>query len=218
MGRSGSVAIGEHDAQSPSLVRLVREAQRPAPASPAALETAGSGIPEPDDEGPLYVARRKVYPQRVKGTYRTIKWIVLCITLGIYYGLPFLRWDRGLNAPNQAVLVDLPSRRLYFFFVEIWPQEVYYLTGLLIIAALTLFLMNAVAGRVWCGYLCPQTVWTDLYQTIDRFFAARDRHEQSSRRRAPRASTWFGSSWPGGPAAPGYSISQTRRRWCTILR
>jgi cytochrome c oxidase accessory protein FixG len=181
---SDSVAIGEHDAQSPSLVRLVREAQRPMPASPAALETAGSGVPDPDDEGPLYVARRKVYPQRVKGTYRTIKWIVLCITLGIYYGLPFLRWDRGLNAPNQAVLVDLPSRRFYFFFVEIWPQEVYYLTGLLIIAALTLFLMNAVAGRVWCGYLCPQTVWTDLYQTIERWFEG-DRREHLLRDRGP---------------------------------
>src|SRR3974390_2651122 len=94
---SDSVAIGEHSAQSPSLVRLVREAQRMTPASPAAPETASSGIPDPDDEGPLYIARRKVYPQRVKGTYRTIKWIVLCITLGIYYGLPFLRARAGLS-------------------------------------------------------------------------------------------------------------------------
>ena len=140
--------------------------------------------PEPDDEGPLYVARKKVYPQRVKGTYRTIKWIVLCVTLGIYYGLPFLRWDRGPGAPDQAVLVDLPNRRFYFFFIEIWPQEVYYFTGLLILAAMALFLMNAVAGRVWCGYLCPQTVWTDLFQAIERWTEG-DRREHLLRDQQP---------------------------------
>jgi cytochrome c oxidase accessory protein FixG len=123
---------------------------------------------EPPEE-PLYVGRKKVYPQRVHGTFRRAKWIILFITLGVYYLTPFLRWHRGLGAPDQAVLIDLPNRRFYFFFIEIWPQEVYYLTGLLIIAAMTLFLMNAVAGRVWCGYLCPQTVWTDLFQSIERF-------------------------------------------------
>jgi len=122
-----------------------------------------------DDGSPLYEARRKIYPQRVHGFYRRIKWAVLCVTLGIYYLTPFIRWDRGPNAPGQAVLLDLPNRRFYFFFIEIWPQEVYYLTGLLIIAAMTLFLMNALAGRIWCGYLCPQTVWTDLFQAIERF-------------------------------------------------
>ena len=81
------------------------------------------------------------------------------------------------NEPTQAVLLDLPHRRFYFFFIEIWPQEVYYITGLLIIAALTLFLMNAVAGRIWCGYMCPQTVWTDLYLMTERWIEgdARDR-------------------------------------------
>src|SRR6201997_3668889 len=110
---------------------------------------------EPDYEQPLYAARKKVYPQSVRGTYRRVKWAVLCITLGIYYLLPFVRFDRGPNAPGQAVLIDFPNRRFYFFFIEIWPQEVYYLTGLLIIAAMTLFLMNALGGRIWCGYLCP---------------------------------------------------------------
>jgi cytochrome c oxidase accessory protein FixG len=80
-----------------------------------------------------------------------------------------VRWNRGPNAPDQAVLLDFPGRRFYFFFIEIWPQEVYFFTGLLIIAAMTLFLMNALAGRVWCGYLCPQTVWTDLFFAIERF-------------------------------------------------
>ena len=139
---------------------------------------------DPDWEPPLYEAQRKIYPQRVKGTYRTIKWIVLLITLGIYYGLPFVRWDRGPNAPNQAVLIDLDGGRFYFFFIEIWPQEVYYLTGLLVIASLVLFLMNAVAGRVWCGYLCPQTVWTDLFLAVERFFEG-DRRERMLADAAP---------------------------------
>ncbi len=140
--------------------------------------------PEPEDETPLYAARRKIYPQAVRGTYRNIKWAVLAVTLGIYYLLPFVRWDRGPTAPDQAVLIDFATRRFYFFFIEIWPQEVYYITGLLIIAALALFLMNAVAGRVWCGYLCPQTVWTDLFCAIERFVEG-DRREHLLRDRAP---------------------------------
>jgi cytochrome c oxidase accessory protein FixG len=131
----------------------------------------------PEFEPPLYAARRKIYPQSVHGTFRRIKWAVLIVTLAVYYFLPFVRWNRGPDAPDQAVLIDFPGRRFYFFFIEIWPQEVYFFTGLLIIAALTLFLMNAVAGRVWCGYLCPQTVWTDLFLTIERFVEG-DRREQ----------------------------------------
>ncbi len=130
-----------------------------------------------DDEAPSYQRHKKIYPQSVKGTFRRIRWIVLTVTLGIYYLTPFIRWDRGPGAPNQAVLIDLPGRRFYFFFIEIWSQEVYYLTGLLILAALALFLMNAVAGRVWCGYLCPQTVWTDLFLAIERWTEG-DRRER----------------------------------------
>ncbi len=115
------------------------------------------------DDGPLYEAAKKVYPQRVWGTYRRIKWIVLWIALGVYYVLPFIRWNRGPNLPDQAVLADIAHSRFYFFFIQIWPQEVYYFTGLLILAALILFLSNALFGRVWCGYACPQTVWTDLF-------------------------------------------------------
>jgi polyferredoxin len=126
---------------------------------------------------PLYAAAPKVYPQSVHGTYRRIKWILLVVTLGIYYLLPFVRWNRGPDEPSQAVRVDLTHRKFYFFFIEIWPQEVYYLTGLLILAAITLFLMNALAGRVWCGYLCPQTIWTDLFLATERFFEG-DRRER----------------------------------------
>ncbi|WP_294538243.1 cytochrome c oxidase accessory protein CcoG [uncultured Rhodoblastus sp.] len=119
--------------------------------------------------GPLYASRKKVYPQAVNGRFRRIKWAFMAFALGLYYLLPFVRWDRGPGAPSQAVMVDLTHRRFYFFFIELWPQEVYYFTGLLILAAFTLFLMNAVAGRVWCGYMCPQTVWTDLFYAIERW-------------------------------------------------
>jgi cytochrome c oxidase accessory protein FixG len=129
------------------------------------------------DEGPLYAAHKKVYPQATSGTFRNVKWGLMAVCLGIYYGLPFVRWDRGPEAPSQAVLVDFPNSRFYFFFVELWPQEVYYFTGLLILAAMALFLMNAVGGRIWCGYLCPQTVWTDLFYAVERLIEG-DRRER----------------------------------------
>ena len=115
----------------------------PQPSAPALSRLAAEAevrTPPPNDDGPLYAARRKIYPQRVHGTFRRIKWAVLLVTLGVYYLLPFVRWDRGPLAPHQAVLIDFPTRRFYFFFIEIWPQEVYYFTGLLIIAAMALFL------------------------------------------------------------------------------
>src|SRR5215211_9481226 len=139
---------------------------------------------EIDDYGPLYAARKKVYPQSVSGTFRRTKWGLMAFCLGVYYLLPFVRWNRGLGAPDQAVLIDLANTRFYFFFIELWPQEVYYFTGLLIIAAVTLFLVNAVAGRVWCGYLCPQTVWTDLFLAIERRIEG-DRREHMQRDVAP---------------------------------
>lgn len=159
---------------------------------------------------PLYAAAKKIYPAAVKGRLRTIKWTVLAITLGIYYFLPFIRWDRGPNAPDQAVLIDLAGRRAYFFFIEIWPQEVYYLTGLLVLAALTLFLMNALAGRVWCGYLCPQTVWTDLFLAVERVIEG-DRRDrilldkqgwtgEKIARKTMKHVAWIGIAWWTGGA------------------
>ncbi|MEZ5852272.1 MAG: cytochrome c oxidase accessory protein CcoG [Hyphomicrobiaceae bacterium] len=118
----------------------------------------------------LYAVRKNIYPRRARGQFRTIKWIVMAVTLGIYYALPWMRWDRGAELPNQAVLLDMANNRFFFFFLEIWPQEFYYVTGLLVLAALTLFLMTSVAGRVWCGYTCPQTVWTDVMIAIERFW------------------------------------------------
>jgi cytochrome c oxidase accessory protein FixG len=104
----------------------------------------------------------------VRGLYRRIKWVLLALMLAVYYLVPWLRWERGPSAPDQAVLIDLPGRRAYFFFIEIWPQEAYYLTGLLILAAIGLFLATSLLGRVWCGYACPQTVWTDLFMWVER--------------------------------------------------
>ncbi|UGA44665.1 cytochrome c oxidase accessory protein CcoG [Bradyrhizobium quebecense] len=121
-----------------------------------------------DEDGPLYAPRKKVFPQSVSGRFRSIKWRLMAVCLGVYYLLPFVRWHRGLGAPDQAVLIDFPNRRFYFFFIELWPQEVYYFTGLLVLAAFALFLMNALGGRIWCGYLCPQTVWTDLFYAVER--------------------------------------------------
>lgn len=116
----------------------------------------------------LYAARVKIFPKRVDGEFRRIKWLVMFVTLSIYYLTPWIRWDRGPHAPDQAVLIDFASRRFYFFFIEIWPQEFYYIAGLLIMAGLGLFLVTSVAGRAWCGYTCPQTVWVDLFLVIER--------------------------------------------------
>jgi cytochrome c oxidase accessory protein FixG len=119
-------------------------------------------------KGSLYAPRVRVYPKAVAGRFRALKWRLLALWLAIYYVLPWIRWDRGPNAPDQAVLLDLTNRRGYFFFIEIWPQEVFYLTGILILAAVGLFLVTSLAGRVWCGYACPQTVWTDLFMWVER--------------------------------------------------
>ena len=117
----------------------------------------------------LYAAREPVFPRRVSGVFRSLKWWIMGITLGIYYILPWIRWDRGPNMPDQAVLVDLASRRFFFFMIEIWPHEFYFVAGLLIMAGLGLFLFTSALGRVWCGYACPQTVWTDLFVLVERW-------------------------------------------------
>ena len=117
----------------------------------------------------LYASRVKIHPKDVHGTFRQLKWIVMAVTLGIYYLAPWLRWSRAEGAPDQAILIDLASRRFYFFFIEIWPQEFYYVAGLLIMAGVGLFLITSLFGRAWCGYACPQTVWTDLYMAVERW-------------------------------------------------
>jgi cytochrome c oxidase accessory protein FixG len=117
----------------------------------------------------LYVAREPIFPRRVKGPFRNLKWAIMVFTLGIYYVTPWLKWDRGPELPDQAVLVDMAGRRFFFFWIEIWPHEFYFIAGLLIMAGLGLFLFTSALGRVWCGYACPQTVWTDLFILVERW-------------------------------------------------
>jgi cytochrome c oxidase accessory protein FixG len=117
----------------------------------------------------LYAAREPVFPRRVRGRFRNLKWVIMAVTLGIYYVTPWIRWDRGPDLPDQAVLLDLANRRFYFFWIEIWPHEFYFVAGLLIMAGLGLFLFTSALGRVWCGYACPQTVWTDLFILTERW-------------------------------------------------
>ncbi|MBI3445888.1 MAG: cytochrome c oxidase accessory protein CcoG [Magnetospirillum sp.] len=125
-------------------------------------------LPLHKGEVPLYMETGKAQPRSVSGTFRSLKWWAMVITLAWWHLGPFLRWSRGPGAPDQAILIDMPGRRAYFLFIEIWPQEIYYLTGILLISAILLFLMSAVAGRVWCGFICWQTVYTDLFVAIER--------------------------------------------------
>ncbi len=132
------------------------------------VPAADSSQVESSQDIPFFADRRKVYPRRVKGTVRTIKWAVLIACLAVYYIAPWIRWDRGPGHPNQAFLIDMPGRRAYFLNLEIWPQEVYYIAGLLILGAIGLFFVTSLFGRMWCGFTCPQTVWTDLFMWAER--------------------------------------------------
>ncbi|PZU50027.1 MAG: cytochrome c oxidase accessory protein CcoG [Sphingomonas sp.] len=156
---------------------------KPAPEAPA---PAGG----PVGDGSLYKKREKVHPKKVDGPFRRFKWAVLFLTLGIYYITPWLRWDRGEFSPDQAVLVDLAHRRFYFGPIEIWPQEFYYVAGLLIMAGLGLFLVTTSVGRAWCGYACPQTVWTDLFMVVERWIEG-DRNERIRLDKAPMSAGKF---------------------------
>ncbi len=157
----------------------------------------------------LYAKRKGVYPKAVDGFFRRFKWVIMAITLLIYYVTPWLRWDRGAYAPDQAVLIDLAHRRFYMFQIEIWPHEFYYVAGLLVMAGIGLFLVTSAVGRAWCGYACPQTVWTDLFQHVERWIDG-DRNAQVRLAAAPwgpakvarRVSKWgiwlFIGFWTGG--------------------
>jgi cytochrome c oxidase accessory protein FixG len=135
------------------------------------------GKPAPSAPPSLYKKREPIYPKLVNGPFRRLKWALMAVMLGIYYGLPWVRWPRPIGAPQQAALVDFTHGRFYFFMLDLWPDEVYYITGLLVISALGLFLVTAWLGRLWCGYACPQTVWTDLFLYVERLFEG-DRNQR----------------------------------------
>ncbi len=121
----------------------------------------------------LYAKRVRVFPREVHGTLANWRVAMVFVTLGIYYLLPWINWGAG----RQAFLIDLPNRKFHLFAWTFWPQDLFYLTAILIISALSLFLFTAIAGRLWCGYTCPQTVWTEVFLWIERWIEG-DRMKQ----------------------------------------
>ena len=124
--------------------------------------SAPAAAPQPNDQG-LFEVRRKIYPRAVSGRFATLRWAVVWLTQLAFYGVAWLPWN-----DRQAVLLDLVSRKFYIFGFVFWPQDFIYLTLLLVICALSLFLFTAIAGRLWCGYACPQTVYTEIFLWVER--------------------------------------------------
>lgn len=115
-------------------------------------------------DGPLYIAQEKVYPREVQGRFNSLRVTAVLALLGLFYILPWVNWD-----DRQAVLFDLPARKFYIFGLTFFPQDFFFLSWLLLMAALSLFFFTAVAGRLWCGYACPQTVWTEIFVWMERW-------------------------------------------------
>lgn len=124
-----------------------------------------------------FEGKKRLYPQAAKGRFRRLKWFLNAVFLSVYCFSSFIRFDRGADAPNQAILIDIPGSKLYFFAIEIYPQEIYYLMGILIFAALLLFFITSLFGRIWCGYACFQTVWTDIFIYFEKIFQG-DRNQR----------------------------------------
>jgi cytochrome c oxidase accessory protein FixG len=129
-------------------------------------DTPSASAPEvrAEMEESLYAVRQKIQPRAVHGWFANWRVALVLFTQLLYYGLPWLRWDG-----HQAVLFDLGARKFYIFGLTLWPQDFIWLTGLLVISALALFLFTAVAGRLWCGYACPQTVYTEIFMWIEEW-------------------------------------------------
>jgi len=121
-------------------------------------------MPEPAAADAFYASRPKAYPREIAGRFQRLRKVAVLLLLGLFYGLPWLNWDG-----RQAVLFDLPARQFHVFGLLFLPQDFFFLTLLLICAALALFFFTAVAGRLWCGYACPQTVWTETFLWMERW-------------------------------------------------
>ena len=134
----------------------------------------------------LYESHQKIYPRTVKGRFATLRWLAVFFTQLLFYGLPWLNWNG-----RQAVLFDLGARKFYLFGLILWPQDFIYLAALLVIAALSLFFFTAVAGRLWCGYACPQTVYTEIFMWVERRFEG-DRASQMKLDAAPWSAAKIG--------------------------
>jgi cytochrome c oxidase accessory protein FixG len=167
---------------------------------------------EPEEEMiSLYAAHKKIYPRSVSGVFSNWRWIMVWVTQIIFYGLPWIEWGQ-----RQAVLFDLSVRRFYIFGLVLYPQDFIYLTGLMIIAALSLFLFTAVAGRLWCGYACPQTVYTEIFLWFEKLVegdrAARIRRDEAGMsgekfgRKAAKHFLWIVFSFWTGFTFVGYFV------------
>jgi len=168
----------------------------------------------------LYEAHKKVYPRAVTGRFRSLKWAVMGICLAFFYLMPLVRWHRGEGVPDQAILMDLAGQRVYLFGLEFWPQEIYFVTGVMVLAMLLLFLATALFGRVWCGYACPQTVWTDLFVMVERWIEG-DRMERirldragwswsKLRKKVTKHGIWLGIAVASGCAFVGWFADAPR--------
>ena len=130
------------------------------------VDARGIGLSSPADpvEQSLYEVRAKIHPRAVQGWFAAWRWTLVWATQLVFYGIAWMEWNG-----RQAVLFDLVHRKFYIFGLVFWPQDFIYLTALLIISALSLFLFTAVAGRLWCGYACPQTVFLEgVFRRIER--------------------------------------------------
>jgi len=157
---------------------------RPEPLAAAAV--AGEGARGVDGEMiSLYASHEKIYPRSVSGLFSRWRWAMVVLTQLVFYGLPWLEWGQ-----RQAVLFDLGARRFYIFGLVLYPQDFIYLTGLLVISALSLFLFTAVAGRLWCGYACPQTVYTEIFLWIEKRVEG-DRSARMRRDAKPWSVDWL---------------------------
>ena len=151
-GRTGA-AVVLHD-HRPAASAILTSVRKPIPIV---------ALPPDDDSGSLFEAQKKIYPRSVSGLFTQWRWALVALTQLVFYGLPWLEWGQ-----RQAVLFDLGARRFYVFGWVLYPQDFIYLTGLLVVSALSLFLFTAVAGRLWCGFACPQTVYTEIFLWIER--------------------------------------------------
>lgn len=122
-----------------------------------------------DDGGSMYVSEAKIHPRDVDGMFQRLRTVAVWWLLGMYYLFAWIPWSDGSGGSRQAVLFDLPARKFYVFGLNFWPQDFVYLALLLIIAGMALFFFTSLAGRLWCGYACPQTVWTEVFLWIERW-------------------------------------------------
>ncbi len=165
----------------------------------------------------LYASEAKIYPRAVHGWFAVWRWVLVWATQLLFYGLPWLNWNG-----RQAVLFDLEARRFLIFDLILYPQDFIYLTALLVVSAFALFFFTAVAGRLWCGYACPQTVYTEIFLWIERHTegdrAARMRLDKGPAGRRRRRCARAASMRPGwrcrcGRASPSSATSRPSARW-----